>query len=517
LTESSLCSRWKRGSLPFAGALLLAALAGVQPIVSAAAAQSLPWSGSLPRRPDAGEDIVVTTPAGGAPRISLRKRESVVAALPPLPLASDLLAEVDPQPFGLERRCTAGRRGGALRFRCRAGSSMAGFVLPFAGGRLPRGAPLNLLLEAQGSPGFRAEVTAKGADAEALRLVGSGVTPLPLPPLGERTEPQLVIIAPAQGGELLLTSARIIPAQPPPRETQASAWAWEPVRWREEPERLVAAARQKGIERLFVTLEIGKSGLLNAPQLRRFVRMAGSAGVKVEAVEGDPRMILPEGLAAATARARAFAAYQQRARAEERLAGIQYDVEPYVLAGWGREPVGYSAWVDAVLRLRQAAGEQVDLVLPFWIGQEEEGRDFLRRVAPAVRILTVMSYRTELPLLTQVAEPLLAWGAAEGVKVRLALEAGPIADETEQVFRPAVAGTLAVMPGAEPRVLLLSSPGSVPGAQMYARQSESLVPAQRLSFLGREEAMVELARRSEPLFSAWPSFAGFAFHGLKWE
>jgi hypothetical protein len=245
--------------------------------------------------------------------------------------------------------------------------------------------------------------------------------------------------------------------------------------------------------------------------------MAGAAGIKVEAVEGDPRMILPEGLAAATARGRAFAAYQQRAGPGERLAGIQYDVEPYVLAAWGRNPVGYSAWADAVLRLREAAGERVDLVLPFWVAQEEEGRAFLGRIAPAVRILTIMSYRTELPLLTQVAEPLLAWGVAEGVKVRLALEAGALQDESEQVFRPAAAGTLAVTPGEEPRVLLLAAPAAIPGAQMYARRSASVVPAKLLSFLGDEEAMRDLARRTEPLFSAWPSFVGFAFHGLKWE
>jgi hypothetical protein len=228
-------------------------------------------------------------------------------------------------------------------------------------------------------------------------------------------------------------------------------------------------------------------------------------------------MILPDGLAAATARASAFAAYQKQAAPEERLAGIQYDVEPYVLAGWGRHPVGYSAWADSVLRLREAAGERVDLVVPFWIAYEEEGRSFLGRIAPAVRMLTVMSYRTELPLLTQVAEPLLAWGAAEGVKVRLALESGNLADETEQVFRPAAEGTLAVTPGAEPRVLLLAASGSVAGARMYAQQSTVSVPARRLSFLGREEAMMDLARRTEPLFSAWPSFAGFAFHGLKWD
>jgi hypothetical protein len=498
-------------------AALLAALLCVEALASVTASQDVLWTGSLPRRPDAGEDIVMTTPAGGAARISLRQRQSAVAALPPLPLASDILAGVEPAPFGSERRCTVDKAGGATRLRCRPGTSMAGFVLPFSGMRLPGGAPFQLMVESAGSGGFRAALTARGADAENLRVLAPGATPLPIPPLGERAEAQLVVIAPAQGGELILSSATIMPLPVERRPAEASAWAWDPARWRSAPAQTVAAARRRGIERLFVTLEVDDGGLGNARQLRDFVRMAGAAGIKVEAVEGDPRMILAEGLAAATARARAFAAYQKRSRPEEQLAGIQYDVEPYVLPGWGRHPVDYSAWADAVLGLREAAGERIDLVVPFWIDQEDGGRAFLRRVAPAVRILTVMSYRTELPLLTQVAEPLLAWGAGEDVKVRLALEAGALADETEQIFRPAAAGTLAVMPGEEPRVLLLQAPGTVPGAQMYARQAATVVPARRLSFLGNEEAMVEMARRTQPLFSAWPSFAGFAFHGLEWE
>ncbi|HEX8214931.1 MAG TPA: hypothetical protein VF582_05610 [Allosphingosinicella sp.] len=460
---------------------------------------------------------MITTAAGAPPRISLRNRGSAATALAPLPLATDILTGVEPQPFGREGRCTVRQSGPVVRLRCRPGSSVGGVVLLFAGARLPRGAPLNLVLASEGSPGFKAQVVAKGADAEALRYLTVGATPLPLPSLDEGAEAQLVIVAPAQGGELMLSGAKITPLPAAHGVAEASAWAWDPGRWRDQPAGTIASARTRGIERLFVTLEVGDGGLRHASDLRRFVRMAKASGINVEAVEGDPQMVLAGGLVTAAARARAFAAYQKRARPEERLAGIQYDIEPYVLGAWGRHPVGYSAWARSVLRLRHAAGERIDLVVPFWIAQEEEGRAFLRSVAPAVRILTVMSYRTELPLLTQVAEPLLAWGAAEGVKVRLALEAGALADETEQVFAPARVGTLAVTAGEKPRVMLLKAPGAVAGAQMYAQHSQALIPARRLSFLGNEAAMRDLARRTQPLFSAWPSFGGFAFHGLGWE
>jgi hypothetical protein len=327
----------------------------------------------------------------------------------------------------------------------------------------------------------------------------------------------LVIIAPAQGGDLLLENLELVSNAPPQRPLELAAWAWAPEIWRTAPEELIVSAKTRGIKRLFVSLEVDGEHLRHRRELGRFVRLAGGAGIAVEGVEGDPNMVVPAGLQASLSRARAFARYQQQAPLAERLAGLQYDVEPYILPGWGLDPVSYTGWGDAILQLAQAAGEPIDLVLPFWIAGEEGGRDFLRRITPVVRGLTIMSYRTEAPLLSQVAEPLLAWGAREGKPVRLALEAGALADETEQVYEPSPSGTFAILPGAEPRVLLLNSAGAIPGAAMYTPRSQTVIPATRISFLGNEQAMAALAARVSETFSAWSTFSGFAFHGLDWR
>lgn len=502
----------------FPSALAAAALASPSPVAAGQKeAAAIIWSGTLFRQPADNEEIVLSIPAGESPRLQLRRRATAPAGLTPLPLATNLLPQSSAAPFGSDERCSVAATGGSFTLRCRPGTSIGGAVLSLGPFRLPQNASLRVRLTTSEGAGFSAELTSKGAEASAPRPIRAGETLLPLPPLDENTEPQLVVIAPPEGGEFILSRMEIAPATPAARPRESAAWIWDSGKWRDAPSTLIGSARLRGVGRLFITLDISDGALRHERELRRFVAMARAAGIAVEAVEGDPRMVLSDGLKAATARARAYAAYQQKAAAAERLAGIQYDVEPYVLPGWGDHPVSYSGWAEAILRLSAAAGEKVDLVLPFWVSGEEDGREFLRRVEPATRSLTIMSYRTEAPVLTQIAEPLLAWGAARGIKVRLALEAGQLPDETEEVFRPAASGTLAVAGGPHPRVYLLGKEGIMEGARMFERSHKILIPAQRLSFLGNEEAMAQLAGATAPVFSAWPSFSGFALHGLDWD
>jgi hypothetical protein len=70
------------------------------------------------------------------------------------------------------------------------------------------------------------------------------------------------------------------------------------------------------------------------------------------------------------------------------------------------------------------------------------------------------------------------------------------------------------MPGARPRAYLLERSGVMNGAAMFERRNWFTIEARRLSFLGREKAMRDLADAMVPIFSAWPSFGGFALHGL---
>lgn len=475
------------------------------------------WAGTLPRLPDGDEMLVLLQPAGGTTSAMLRQPPKAgPVSWGPLPLFTDLLAAARPVGFGSDGRCTIRITGaGQHRLDCRPGTSVSGATW-MLGGRAPRGGAMAAQIITGGDRGFRAEITRHGADAAAPVRLATGNDRLRLPE-GTGDDPvQLAVFAPVEGGTLELGRIEIVPGASPSVRTSLSAWVWEADVWRDAPAPLIAAARSRGIGRLFVSLDIAKGAVRHARALGRFIRLARAAGVEIEAVEGDPRMVQAEGLRQALARATAFAAYQRRAPPSDRLAGIQYDVEPYILPGWGKGQESYAGWASAVVQLAAAAGEPVDLVLPFWVASSAEGTSFLNRVASATRMMTVMSYRTDAALLSQIAEPLLAWGSRHDKAIRLSLEAGSLPDEVEELFIPAAAGTVAVIPDPVPRVVQLASIGVVPGARMYRFHQRTTVRGGAQSFLGREAAMLGMASATAPSFSAWPAFSGFALHGLDW-
>jgi hypothetical protein len=503
--------------------VLMAATPQVPPLSAnpktAGALPQVVWSSSLPTRPENDDLLVILTPAQGKPAISLRPSETLGTApsLPAsLPLFANLLADAQPRTFGSDGRCVVeAGDGGRPRLRCRPGPSVSGATWLFDG-RFPAAAMLEAQVATAGDPGFCAEITGVGADASAPRPLRSGGDRLPLPDVAEQDPAQLAIFAPVEGGTLHLDRVELVPMAAVATRGDLAAWAWSVDLWRTTPEALVVAARSRNVTRLFVSLDIVGEVVRDPRALGHFVGLAHAAGIAVDAVEGDPEMVQADGLRQALIRARAFAAYQRRAPIGERLAGIQYDVEPYILPAWGTGTATYAGWSDAIVQLAGAAGQPVDLVLPFWIAGGDEGLGFLDRVAGSVRMLTVMSYRTQAPVLARIAQPLLTWGSRHAKSVRLSLEAGPLPDEIEEVFRPAPTGTLAVLPGAQPRVQLYATPLSVAGATMYRFHQRTTIRGSAQSFLGREEAMRDIAAQTAPTFSAWSAFSGFALHGLSW-
>ncbi|HEX8578465.1 MAG TPA: hypothetical protein VF655_02580, partial [Allosphingosinicella sp.] len=203
---------------------------------------------------------------------------------------------------------------------------------------------------------------------------------------------------------------------------------------------------------------------------------------------------------------------------DARLAGIQYDIEPYTLAAWGAEPAGYRGWARAVRTLALNAGEPVHLVLPFWIAEEEEGAAFLREIESSVSGVTIMAYRTDAASVSTIAEPLLNWGSKTGKPVRVALETGAVAEETEENFVGAPRGRIAVVTGEDgkARATLLDQDATIPGAAMYTLAARTTAPPERISFLGDDRRMLDTAGALAAPLGAWAAFDGFAYHGFAW-
>ncbi|WP_046868457.1 hypothetical protein [Microvirga massiliensis] len=440
-----------------------------------------------------------------------------------LPVGSALLPRLTSRPFGREERVEVQRRGEELEISCRAGDSPAGAVLDPGEARLPRALAADLVAQGWGNDGFRFSVVPKGADAPrdsgAFESAGSAVTAVVSAKIWEESDDavQFVVVCPAHAATLTLSSVSIERRPGNGAPVPQSAWIWEATRWVENPDHLVEDAAAHRIGTLFMALPIENGQLLQPDRLARFVRRAGARGISVVAVEGDPAMVLEDGRKVAIARAEAIARYQQGVSAEDRLAGVQYDIEPYLLPSFQseRERV-LAAWADTVIALERALGERIDLVLPFWIADRPDARRLLLdRVESHVGRITIMAYRTQSEAVTSAAEPLLAWGSEHNIPVTVGLEVGFVADEIHHYYVPAAQGELHLVEIGDvtAAILLEGAHEGLPG-RTFRLDRTIAVPGSRISFLGDVSRMLQVADETERRLSAWSAFSGLAFHGL---
>lgn len=433
---------------------------------------------------------------------------------PVLPVGLSLLGDAVPRTFGIEERARVERSGTGLRLRCEAGSAPAGLVLGFSAWRLPSGAPTAWRLDAHGDPGFV-------AGAAALGAAPAGTVPLPSPaPIpADVPEPTLVVACPSAAARLTLDDLWLERrGAPAPARIERSAWAWRPERWREGSAGLRDELARLRAERVFVSLVVDGGVVRDAAALARFVREARRQGVAVVAVEGDPGMALDPGRAEALRRLKAIAAYQRSAAAEERLAGVQYDIEPYLLPAWSVDPGAVlRGWAATLAALVETAPAPLDAVVPFWLADDAAAAaTVLPALARADRV-TVMAYRTDARAVQAAARPFLAWGEGAGVPVIVALEAGPVADETVRTYVPtSAAGALHLVPVPDGRIMavLLQRPAAGAAGRVYAHGWDSVAPGSTVSFLGDAAALEATVAALEPALRQWSSFAGFALHGM---
>ncbi len=105
---------------------------------------------------------------------------------------------------------------------------------------------------------------------------------------------------------------------------------------------------------------------------RVFLGAAHRSGLKVHALDGDPRYALRSSQALALAVVDAVVAYNQPAPADERFDGVHFDNEPYLLLEW-QDPSSRERLLESFLDLNaralgkaHAAGIEYGIDIPFW-------------------------------------------------------------------------------------------------------------------------------------------------------
>ncbi len=444
-----------------------------------------------------------------------------------IPAGVELIDDLTIVHFGAENRTHALHKDGRLALTCSAGKAPAGIIL-----KLPhRGLPLAISLDAQLS--YAADGEFELALSDRRRAAGGDPLPLAQLPADQTTAvmqlpragldiasiESFTLACPSRAARLALHSLKLVPSSTSSPIPARALWAWQPAAWLEEPEALLTKLDQAGADTLFTTIPIDlQTGRVSqAAPLENFVKLAGKRGVRVWAVVGDPGAVKEDQRAGFARFPAAYALYNSEVNAEARLAGLQFDIEPYINAGYSLAP---SAWQEAYLetlaQLKRATSMPMDVVVPYWWADQQNGR-LLERLAPVTDSLTVMNYRTHPAQIKRFAQPFLEWGQRHGRAVRIALESGPIADELQRHYAPKPAGEVAIISiGTKQALLLFDRPLTAPNAwgevRMFAYTHTTPLPGGAVSFAGQRQALLTLLPELENLWRAWPGFSGVALH-----
>lgn len=437
---------------------------------------------------------------------------------------SDPLADFDSVLFGIEERAQwiEGKQ-----LDCSDGNQVAGIQLK-ANYLWPQNRRLQV--NASGIGDFQIAIaTAQHIENEATITIGtlqlSGNAniddhyfDLPDNPLAWQA---ITFICPLSAATLRINAITLPPAIDYPINNSRSAWVWNPSTWQNDPNFFWSLHNLEGVDEFYITVPVDPAGeVANPQQLSAFVREAKEKNIKVWAVIGDRHDVLPEGLTILQTRIAAYRRYNTRVESNEQLAGVQLDIEPYLLPGHLlAEDLWRERYLQTVSAAKQIAGDSlhVDLVMPVWWGDHSNwGPKLLNELNLPGISLTIMNYRTDYQQLLAGMTPFLEWGLRNQQEVRLALETGSLGDETQRSYgRNNLEGELwHLQIGSTPILVLFDQPQRSLEGDSFSLRFERVFSADNLTFRGDQLRLNQIANRLSEELSFWSSFAGMALHGL---
>ena len=346
----------------------------------------------------------------------------------------------------------------------------------------------------------------------------------------------------------------------PGRSLRLAMWLWETpavTSGSDARRRLVQFCRTEGITDLFLQLPYTAEHVderwtisWDRERLRPLIADLHMAGVTVHALDGDPRFGLSEWHGQVVATIQSIIEYNRGSLPSERFDGIRYDIEPYLLPGFGgvRRTQILQQYLT-IVATSQALAAQAGLVygvdIPAWFDErneffepvaEVEGRPLSELIIDIVDNVGIMDYRTQAYGADGTiahAQSELLYAASLGKKVFVGLETTELPDETDFAFSSQGSGGSRVVVEQidDERVRIswiaeaawnklddqLGDGRRTPTGTVILRESRGTeVPSKKLSFAayGRSELDVVMEHTALEL-QQFESFYGFAIHSYE--
>lgn len=300
-----------------------------------------------------------------------------------------------------------------------------------------------------------------------------------------------------------------LPPVPLPRPVQTGFWVWG-------YRAAAAACQRQACSRVLIQMPALSDNDALWMDYARVFSLARQAGIEALALDGYPEAMQDPRPLVQKIR-KLLPLVDPRA-----LAGIQLDIEPYLLPGFFGDDSGPRRYLEAIDILREAIGgrTRLSIVIPFWLAAKTVGaRPLGFAVMDRADEVAVMSYRTNLDELAEIADDTLRYGDLIGTSVWLAVETTVLPMERRVILRrdprPDVAD--AVLDYDSRRLNLAPVPLAMADGHRrdwFRIHHRITIRPERLTFAGRSRAEVAAAIQTLRETLSHPSFAGVIIHDL---
>ena len=446
-----------------------------------------------------------------------------------LAVARNLVDDFSMRAFGVEQRAQYSVENHSLKLQCRAGQKPAGLLFDVDNKKLSSSHQLRLSVSYSSQQHFQLGM----ADDNHFIKGDPVIFPLPAAtdaltmdiPYAKLDMSQTIhwsLICPADDAVISISNFELLLTGNREAKSSRDLWIWRAEAWRQQRDSLFALLSKYNAKRVFISVEMdeSKAEILHAKELQAFITEAKYRAIAVWAVEGDPHATLPRGREQFVRRAKILQHYNLNSPKDSRLAGVQYDIEPYLVKGWSLDQEKwFIAYVETLRQIKQQLTAPLEIAVPFWWQfKSVHNAPLLDAVAPYIDSVNVMNYRTDVELIKKFAQPFLEWGLHANKQVSIALEAGPIPDERRWHFRKQQSGSLLHLKEfSQPVLILLDTEKNSSVADTFSLSHETVLAGDVVSFQKDPARLIELLPQLELLWSQWPSFAGISLHGYENE
>ncbi|MCT6871230.1 MAG: hypothetical protein M3Z70_05245, partial [Bartonella sp.] len=218
-----------------------------------------------------------------------------------------------------------------------------------------------------------------------------------------------------------------------------------------------------------------------------------------------------EGQKSALRRTQIIKNFQNSLPENAKLAGIQYDIEPYSVPALNANPTKmWGDWSSTLTAMQKIWDAPIDIVVPYWLQNTSEAMTALQAVKN-LGSFTIMAYRSNPYELYDISMPWLIWGNTVDAKITIAVENAPVDGPAHLFFAPFPNNEL---DNYSTRIFLMS--GADKGVVKRAYKLIDIEqPNNRISFLKNMHNLRSALAMLYPYFRSYQSFNGIAVHGLR--